>query len=319
MEWVLADPDGAERLRSLLAEEGPVGMGSGEGGRADGGFVAPLGSKEPFAGLLGAVPVPDRPLSHADEDLLRAVAGQIGVALDNARLHRDERDRLRSYVQEVTRAQEEERKRLARELHDTVAQDLVRLVRGLDGMTEAPAARSDEMTAGDLRGLGGAILEDVRRVGRDLRPTVLDDLGLVAGLEWLSSDLRVRSGIEATFRVSGRRRRLPGEVELVLFRIAQEALTNVEKHAGAGTVAVLARFEAGSVRLVVEDDGRGFEPARSHRLAREGRFGLVGMEERARLVGGSIDVRSRPGGGTAVSVEVPLGRGPQLPEQVPEL
>lgn len=221
-----------------------------------------------------------------------------------ARLHEVEQDRLRTYVQEVTLAQEAERARLARDLHDDVAQRLVVLVRHLDAIEEAGAPDDDRLAA--ARTSASAALAEVRRTSRDLRPTVLDDLGLSPALEWLADDLEQRSGIAATADVVGPVRRLDPPVELALFRIAQEALRNVERHAAATTASITVSLGASTVDLEVRDDGVGFEvPDDLRTLARAGRLGTIGMQERAELVGGRLEVRSAPGEGTTVQVSVP--------------
>lgn len=266
--------------------------------------VIPLVAERPERGALVAVPG-DRPLGSDDRELLDAVASEIGVAIENARLHRAERGRLESYVRQVTRAQEEERKRIARELHDDAAQSLVLLCRGLDGLGEPTwgLPGSAGLRLRELRGEAGSILESVRRFSRELRPAMLDDLGLVPALESLTSDLGRRLGLVAGLEVSGVPRRLPPEVEVALFRIAQECLRNVERHAHASRVLVAASFEDPLLSLTVTDDGAGFDPNVDH-LAIGGRLGLVGARERAQLVGGSFSVRSRIGEGTTVTVKV---------------
>lgn len=308
---VVRDP--AERGEQRWSAPAMRGGGQGRGAAddlasgSDGRIVVPLGGDPGIPGALVAAPDPARPTERDDEDLLRAVAAQIGVALENERLHRLEKERLRSYVHEVTRVQDEERRHLSRELHDTAAQDLILLARGLDALAEQIppelAARARE-----LRARAEDTLEGLRRLSRDLRPTVLDDLGLVPALEWLVADLTGRAAIDARFHLSGSVRRLPAETEVALFRVVQQALRNVERHAGARRVEVRVTFGDAEVRIDVEDDGRGFDVAEPlERLALEGKLGLLGMRERAQLVGGSLAVRSRPGGGTTVTVTIPSG------------
>jgi signal transduction histidine kinase len=231
-----------------------------------------------------------------------------------------ERERLRTYTHEITRAQEEERKRIARELHDDTAQGLVLLCRRLD------ALRWDEVTlnpgpAGwfrELRSLAQATLKSVRRFSRDLRPPILDDLGLQPALEALVGELSGRTGLAASIELSGTTRRLEPEVELALFRIAQEALRNVERHAEASRVTVGVAFWGDRARLAVADNGRGFEvPRLSETFAPAGRLGLLGMQERAELVGGVLSIWSVPGDGTRVTVEVPDVNGRQKPGEWP--
>lgn len=282
-------------------------LGDGVTPLSGGTLATPLGPTDASGGALLVVPGAEHPLGSADRVLLAAVAGQVGVALDNARLNRREKDRLRSYVVEVTKAQEEERKHIARELHDTAAQDLVRLCRKLDALAESEAG-PDAASLEKLRALAGEILENLRRVSRDLRPTMLEDLGLAAALEWLAWDLTQRTDIRSEFRCDGAPcPRLPQDVELTLFRIAQEALSNVEKHAEASVVLLEMSFAPRSVRLLIRDDGLGFDGSASGRRSRNRRLGLLGMEERASLVGGTLEIRANAGGGTRVLATVPLG------------
>lgn len=241
----------------------------------------------------------------ASTALIGGIARQIGVAIENVRLQQQEEARLRSYVREITRAQEEERRRVSRELHDGTAQDLVLLGRLLDELIdEARAERRSSAELLRVRETSREILDSVRRFSRDLRPSVLDDLGLIPALEWLVADLMDRQDISAQFQQDGEPRRLAAETELALFRITQEALNNVQHHAHAEAVRVRISFNGEEVALTVEDDGRGFDPASLSALARSSRLGLLGMRERAQLVGGRMSVESRPGEGTRVAVSV---------------
>ncbi|MBA7616240.1 Signal transduction histidine-protein kinase/phosphatase DegS [subsurface metagenome] len=151
------------------------------------------------------------------------------------------------------------------------------------------------------------VLQDVRRFGQDLRPPMLDDLGLLATLRWLVSELKEQHGIETDLRVLGIERRLSPEAEFTLFRIVQEALRNIEKHAETSKAEVEIEFGQGKTRISVSDNGKGFELSGSFvDLARAGKLGLAGMEERTRLLGGSMRIESEPGKGTTVIVEVPI-------------
>ena len=218
-------------------------------------------------------------------------------------------ENLRFYLHQVTKAQEEERKRIARELHDDTAQELVALSRQLDSLISAAGklSRQDLKRVEDIQAHVDKILEGVRRFSQDLRPSVLDDLGLLPALEWLVSDLEKHFGITIGMAVLGGERRFSPEVELVLFRVAQEALRNVWKHSEASRAWVTVEFGDGKTTLTVTDNGKGFEvPQRMGDLANVGRLGLAGMEERARLVGGRLTLESKPGKGTTVTIEVPV-------------
>jgi len=213
-------------------------------------------------------------------------------------------ERLKMVNQQITRAQESERMRIARELHDETAQALVLLGHQLDAVASTaglPAAA--RRAVHDLRALTDVTLAGVRQFSRDLRPSVLDHLGLVAALDWLTSDVAERAGLAARLEVSGAPRRLPEETELALFRIAQEAMRNVEKHAGASQVAITLAFSDGGLELTVTDDGHGFDLSGSpDHFIRAGRLGIAGMHERAQLVGGRFTIEAAPGRGTCVTV-----------------
>ncbi|MFQ5880826.1 MAG: sensor histidine kinase [Dehalococcoidia bacterium] len=214
---------------------------------------------------------------------------------------------LRHYSRQITHAQEEERRRIARELHDDVAQGLVLLGRGLDGVRDEAQNQSANASrrVEELRDMVDATLQTVRRFSRDLRPSILDDLGLVAAMEWLTSELAQRQGVAAHFQVEDSTRRLAPDTELALFRIVQEALRNVEKHSGASQVEVRLAFAEGETRVSVEDNGRGFVvPPRADDLATGGKLGLLGMQERAQLVGAAIEIVSHPGKGTHLTVVI---------------
>lgn len=214
---------------------------------------------------------------------------------------------LRSLVQQVTQAQEEERERIARELHDDTLQALVLLSRELETAADAP--QIPEALQGRLRKmavLATSAAESLRRFSRDLRPSILNDLGLVAAIEWLAEDLSRRTSLDTSFRIEGSARRLPAHAELALFRIAQEALRNVEKHAHATRVEIILAFESSRVAMTVADNGVGFvAPSTLDELALVGKLGLIGLKERASLVGGTLSVGSAPGQGTEVSVVIP--------------
>jgi len=273
-------------------------------------LAVPLLGEAGMLGSLGAKARKDEELTNGQVDLLTTVARQVRVALESARLYRQRQESLESYVRQVTQAQEEERLRIARELHDETAQELVHLARKLEQLRNA----ADPSLAQAIEGLANmtrSTLQAVRRYSRDLRPSVLDDLGLVAAIEMVIEDTSQRLPRGARLEVTGKPRRLDGPVELALFRLTQEALRNIEKHANATSATVELDFSGQEIKLAVTDDGRGFSPAKniSH-LVRSGKLGLLGMKERAELVGGSFELRSDPGRGTQVVARVPQGVEP---------
>ena len=217
-------------------------------------------------------------------------------------------ENLRYYVSQVLKAQESERLRIARELHDDTAQALTGVSRRLDMLSSSGADIPPEIAQrlDELREQTDTILDGVRRFSQDLRPPVLDDLGLLPALKWLLIALEEQDGIGANTRILGEPRRLPRDSELALFRIAQEALSNVRKHSHASAVELTLDFRNDSVAMTVADNGNGFElPTATGDLAASGKLGLIGMQERARLLGGTIDMESKPGEGTKVVVSVP--------------
>ncbi|HEY77525.1 MAG TPA: PAS domain S-box protein [Dehalococcoidia bacterium] len=219
-------------------------------------------------------------------------------------------DNMHFYVQLITRAQEEERKRIARELHDDVSPSLLLLIQRLDALaliTRPKLSRALKEGLEDLRSQAVVALEGLRRCAQDLSPRILDDLGLEAALEWMAEDMVKNQGIATHVDVTGTKHTLPMETQLLLFRIGQEALSNIRRHSGASIATVKLEFESGKVRMTISDNGKGFElPNRTGDLAGTGKLGIIGMYERAHLVNGYIDIQSEPGRGTRVITEVPL-------------
>ncbi|OGO39227.1 MAG: hypothetical protein A2147_05460 [Chloroflexi bacterium RBG_16_57_8] len=218
-------------------------------------------------------------------------------------------ENLRLYTQAVTKAQEEERNRIARELHDETIQQLIALSHQLEDFAHGNRHLSpDDVRLLDaLRQRVKDSLEGVRRFSRDLRPPMLDDLGLISSLEWLTSRSAEGAAPGVEFRIVGDVRRFAPEAELAVFRIVQEALVNVRRHARATKVDLTVEFSEGKTTIIVRDNGRGFEPpGMLGDLSRKGRLGLIGMEERARLLGARLSIQSQPGKGTMVTVEVPM-------------
>lgn len=218
-------------------------------------------------------------------------------------------ENLRNYIEAVTKAQEEERKRIARELHDETAQQLIALSRQLDDFSidnRRLSPEDVEVLTSWRRQLKEA-LQGVRLFSRDLRPPMIDDLGLAPALEWLTGHLREETSIDVGLKVFGTQRRLTPETELLLFRIAQEALNNARRHAQASSVEVSVEFGADAVSVAVQDNGKGFKlPDSVGDLSRTGRLGLMGIEERSRLLGASLTIDSEPGRGTTIRVKAPV-------------
>jgi len=218
-------------------------------------------------------------------------------------------ERLRYYLGEITKVQEEERRRIARELHDDTTQALYALSRHIDNFARNRKGLAPEAISflDELRQQLNDALDGIRRFIQELRPPMLDDLGLLAALRWQLSDLEKQSGMKAVLTVVGDERRFSADVELVIFRIVQEALRNIEKHAQATEVAARIEFGAGRTEVSVSDNGKGFVVGDDlTELPRAGKLGLAGMAERVRLLAGNMKIESRPGKGTRVMITVPI-------------
>jgi signal transduction histidine kinase len=217
-------------------------------------------------------------------------------------------ENLQFYLQQITQAQEEERKRISHELHDESIQALVITSRQLDDLASndegLPAESRTRLE--EIRQQINDITYELRRLIQGLRPAVLDRLGLLAGLEWLASDVTEYSGVNTSIQIIGRQRRVDEDTELVLFRITQEALRNVCRHSKATKAEIQVNFKLNKIAITISDNGRGFDiPQRIGDFARNGKMGLSGMQERVRLIGGTVSVQSHPGKGSSVTVEIP--------------
>jgi len=219
------------------------------------------------------------------------------------------RENMQFYITQITRAQEEERKRIARDLHDDTAQtltgvcmDIDDMISTVDGLTETAISRLQQ-----LRGKVDRTLEEVRRFSHELRPVLLDRFGLVPSIRLLIEEMADPGGFICFFDTVGCEKRLPPEVELTLFRITQEALHNIRKHARAREATVKVTFTKRKVKMRICDNGCGFAlPNELGDLGRAGKLGLLGMTERVRLLNGSISIRPGLGKGTVITVEVPI-------------
>jgi signal transduction histidine kinase len=273
--------------------------------------TVPILAHDHVLGVLGVASTDAHTLSAAEVKLLEAVGQQLGVAIENARLWDElrEKERVRGQLLEkVIVAQEEERKRIARELHDDTGQAITSLMVGLRAASDAcePSVRSQFEP---LRDIAAQTLESVKRLARELRPALLDDLGLAAALERYVASYRTNFGLIVDLQMTGfiNDTRLPAEVELAVYRIIQEALTNIAKHAHAKNVSIVVECKPDAVIAVIEDDGRGFDVrAILESPHEETKLGLHGMRERAELVGGKLHIESTLNQGSSVFVEIPI-------------
>jgi signal transduction histidine kinase len=235
--------------------------------------------------------------AFGDEDvrLAESLATRAAIAVELS--HRVSRDAVRRVVE----AQELERTRLARELHDETGQALTSILLGLRTVEETRSEHDRRTALASLREIAVATLRDVRRLAVELRPKALDDFGLVAAIQRLAEGFQEQTGLQVDFeaRLEGR---LPSEIESSLYRIVQEGLTNIVKHARARNVSILLTRKDSGVAVVIEDDGRGFSPE----LTTDEGLGLIGMRERLALLDGTLALESSPGAGTTLVAEVPL-------------
>ena len=270
-----------------------------------------LGRGQPVVGVLNVHSRKPRRYGNHDVTLLAQVGNLLARTIENARLYERlalREQTLEEFAARTVEAQEIERRHLAGEIHDGISQPLISLwyhLNAAESFAGDPAVVAHEL--GKAKDLASAALDEARRAIAGLRPSVLDDLGLGPSLESLA---RTVAGIEMDVEIAPCR--LPAHVEVALYRIAQEALQNVMKHASAQRVTLRLSAADGRVHLLVEDDGRGFRPGRAgQNRTGEPTYGLVGMRERAELVGARLEVTSTPGSGTRVLVELPTPRSRQ--------
>jgi len=274
----------------------------------------PLKSKDQVLGVMsltGNASSNVREFTQDTSEMLTSIGRQIGIAVENARLYEELRHKemlRRQLLERVITVQEEERKRIARELHDETSQALTSFIVKLELLEQVGTLAEIQAHLEDLRAEVVKTLDRVHDLALELRPSVLDDLGLVAALRHYFRDYGSKFRLPVDIQVLGLGgQRLPAQVETALYRIVQEALINVARHAQAQNVSVLLEKRGSSVVVIVEDDGKGFDVAQamdSH--LRNKNLGLYGMQERASLLGGTVTIESGAGTGTAVFVEIPL-------------
>jgi signal transduction histidine kinase len=271
----------------------------------------PLRSKDKVLGVINIASYAARQFSSEDGRLLDSIATQIAVAVENAKLHQEvqRKDEIRGeLLREMFSIQEEERKRIARELHDETSQALASLTASLEVAADTLPASADKTraTLRKAQALSINILDEIHKLIYELRPTLLDDLGLVAATRWLVDNNLGPAGVTISFKTSGREKRLAPKLEITLFRVIQEAVYNIARHAHAKNARVSLRFKKTVIQVHIRDDGRGFdvEEAISSKDRPRG-LGLLGMKERVELMSGTLSIRSHPGGGTKIDIEIP--------------
>ncbi|MBI5298506.1 MAG: HAMP domain-containing protein [Chloroflexi bacterium] len=235
-------------------------------------------------------------------DLAEAFNKMTGELAHTDELRREREALRRQLLEKVITTQEDERRRIARELHDSTSQNLTSLIVGLRIMETNCAQCAAQSKTTDLRQVAARTLEEVHDLSMRLRPRVLDDLGLAAALERLAAEWQARHKIPVDVAIQ-LDERLPGDVETAVYRITQEALTNIARHAQARSASVLVERRDNTVRTIIEDDGSGFSMTEKRG---ERHLGLLGMRERAELLNGSLTIESTPGRGTSIFIEIPL-------------
>lgn len=306
--WVRAiDPADRERLFDVwyqAAEEQKPFQAEYRIRRADGAIIWVIGQvaaeRDAHGEIVGYVG------TTTDINKLKQTEQDLRLAREQLELRIAERTDL---LRRVVTAQEEERRRVARELHDQMGQHLAALqlvLKSLEDKYADDPAASPRLTR--MRAIAEEIDTEVDRLALELRPAALDDLGLEAVVLQHVSEWSERSGVPVDFHCHGfRHRRLPADIEIVLYRVVQEALTNVLKHAGATQVSLILEHRGDSVHMIIEDDGSGFDPQALERTgANKRRLGLLGMQERIELIGGAYEIESTAGTGTTIFLRVPL-------------
>ena len=234
--------------------------------------------------------------------------GSLGAAFDEMSEELKQKEEMRGrLLGKVISAQEEERKRIARELHDETGQALTSLMVGLKFIEDSSTNTQAKKQTSQLRALASQTLDEVHRLATELRPSLLDDLGLPAAIQRYTREYAAKMNIDVDSYISGLdERRLPSEIEVSVYRIIQEALTNIAKYAKASQVSVVLRQRDSSLVAIIEDNGKGFDIDGIMSSKGNKRLGLFGMYERASLIGGNLTIESQPGNGTSVFLEVPL-------------
>jgi signal transduction histidine kinase len=277
------------------------------------GLCLPIGARDRIAGVLEAYG--QESLSQGDMvEIISSLTSQAASALENARLYEELGDReraLQNLVGKLLGAQEEERRRVAYEVHDGLAQVAVAAHQNLQAFARRhpPEGEQGKRELERILGQVRATVSDARRVIANLRPTVLDDLGLAAAIS-LEVEHLSEEGYHVDYEEHLGDERLPGEIEIALFRVVQEALTNMRKHARTQCVSIELRRRDGKVCLGVRDFGRGFDPASLETLGSGPgeRVGFAGMRERVSMLGGELEIQSRPDAGTSIAATIPLLR-----------
>jgi signal transduction histidine kinase len=274
-------------------------------------YLLPLRAKGKFTGIIALGKNSATQFSEEERDLLTAIGNEAAMAIENTRLYdnlRYDEEIHRELLQRVITAQEDERRRVAIELHDGIVQNIVSALFRLQlcsaRLGEAPVEVREAL--GEAQEIVNASVTEIRRIIAGLRPTMLDDLGLVVALERYIQSLQMKSQLAIKIEVKAEDApALSPQAETTLFRIAQEGINNIIKHANCSNAVLSMRVNNGELVLDIEDDGIGFDMLSLQKRNRHS-FGLVGMRERAQTLGGVLDVDSSPGEGSKIIVRFPL-------------
>jgi signal transduction histidine kinase len=297
MEDIRTSPEISTELAGMLSRDGFISWA-----------CSPLKMEGEVIGVYHLGKHGKRSFSSYDLALLEVIGNVVGSCLSNAYLLIDLRHKeadLRRALHRAVELQEEERKRLARELHDEIGQALTSILLRLKTLQEEEDAKVMNDRLNELRFLTAQTIEELRRLAMDLRPSALDSLGIVPALRWYTQQCAERTGLDIRFLGPEQYERLSPETELTLYRVAQEGLTNAIRHGRARKIVVFLERDLNldSVRLTITDDGTGFNAA-----ALDRGLGLVGIRERVELLGGEFNIETTPGTGTQLWIEIPLKR-----------
>lgn len=278
-------------------------------------LVRPLFELKRVALRVGEGLFDQRARVHFKDEIgqLATTLNSMAENLDRMQRELQRKDEIRlQLLDELMVAQEEERKRIARELHDETSQALTSIMVGLKLLEQAQTLEETRRQTVELRLVAARVLEEVHRLALELRPSLLDDLGLAHALQKYGEDFGNKTGLDVDYQIlaPGKRRFSP-QMEIAIYRIVQEALTNIARHAHARHVSIVLSVQPVIARVIVEDDGCGFDVAQAVRgSGREGKLGLFGMQERAALLGGELTIESSPETGTTLILEIPLAAAP---------
>jgi signal transduction histidine kinase len=287
--------------RSIVIDEGLRGFAS-----------VPLISKNKVLGVMTIASHTLRRFTPQDVQLLSSISNQIAVAIENAMLYERlqlKQEKRGELLHLVISTQEEERRRIARELHDETSQALTILAVKLETAARSlpPSADTEKARLKEIQSIAIRTIDEIHKVIHELRPTLLDDLGLVPAVKYHAENYLEAAGVRANVETTGEERRPPPEIEIGLFRIIQEAITNIVRHAQAQSARIILEFEDTSISACLADDGKGFdltEVAKANDRRRG--LGLLSMKERVEHLGGILKIKSTPGEGTNIDIKIPV-------------